>query len=376
MSDNLGEGSASPPEMASGPAHHSAEPDVWLVAKHVVFSACLLILIALAACLFEGSLDFFEKHGLKSPTALCLVILGGGVFIGDVLLAARYFFAAFAHGWDSIGSSTTSMAQFYFEPLREIEARAENFLKNRSPQRLLSYLVITAFGVAAGLALLHWTARSIPPVSPTEPPKVRPTSGISSQPNARGLLVPQPSSRPRVEPPTPQPGTEDPKPTPVRPEVTPSTHHRSPIPIPPRVATSEEPLKMTQTEPSASQEPTETVPLHPVQEGRITIDGGSINVVVPTGPTLLSRKAFGGLVPNFQLAGKSLRARVLVDEVGKAAIIGEVEFLPKPKDRSDLQGRLTEQMKAYVQNSLWKAALDDSGKPVARTVILEVILRE
>jgi hypothetical protein len=375
MSDNLGEGSASPPEMASGPAHHGAEPDALLVAKHVVFGVCLLSLIALATCLFERLISFLGHNGMNRATTLCMEVLGYGVFIADVLLAVRYFVAALAHGWDSIGSSTTSMAKFYFEPLGEIKARVKAFLKSRTPLRLLSYLIITAFGVAAGLALLHWTSR-LPPNPPSPTPELsmaRPPSGASSQAH---------SDKPHPTPSRPPAGSlappvnKDRELAPVRPEVTPSTHHRKPTLIPPTVATSEEPLKTARIEPSESQEPTGTVPLHPVQEGRITIDGDSINVVAPTGPTLLSRKAFGGLVPNFQLAGKSLRARVLVDEVGKAAIIGEVEFLPKPKDRSDLQGRLTEQMKAYVQNSLWKAALDDSGKPVARTVILEVILRQ
>jgi hypothetical protein len=143
------------------------------------------------------------------------------------------------------------------------------------------------------------------------------------------------------------------------------------------VATSEEPLNTDWIEPSESQEPTETVSLNPVQEGHIIIDGDSIRVFAPTGPTILHHTKIEDQIRNFepQLTGMKLRARVRVDEVGKAAVIGEVDFLPSSPKSKNLQGMLAQRLENSVRNWVWKAARDDSGEPVARTVILEVILR-
>lgn len=403
----------------SGPQHASGL-DPWRLVLHGLATLVVALQVAAVAWGLDRGINFFEKARLHSWMVFSMKALGCAFFLGDLALAARFYWVAFLHGWSEIGSSPRSVVRFYFAPL------VRGFLRNRSSKIVVVYSIVTAIGAGVGWALLKWTAtgpvpnQPFPTGQPGPPPAAVLTNSDPPAEKAFPPVTPRPGEAPQlplsailtnsdppkenvIPPVTPRPGeapqlpptSEEPKSIPIQPEVSSPFHVKQPILVPKITPEPRMPAVKTQIEIEPVQEPGKTEPAHPaipadpspelspatrreeetIGEIDITVGGDTIVVFPQTGPELVRKTTFGELPRDFEhLRDMRLVVIVQVDEAGEAAVVSEVEFPSNFPMSPALRGRLTKQVTRFVEKSMWKAARDDSNQPITKQITLKVLL--
>jgi hypothetical protein len=367
--------------------HHprGSGPGALVLARHIVVGLLIFAFFALATALLNFFIEKISRNlGLGWGMANCFKVLEYGLFLADSALLGRFTCAAFVHGWQAI--EVPSRIGFYFEPLNKLKDRISLYFEDGSLRALVYFFGFTTLGISMGAALLFgnsWlppggsqvpkplSSKGDPPIEPSTDKPIHP-----SQP-AKAPIPRKSEPQPPISgyPTPPSPVVQDP-PRPARPRPRPS------IPASPRWP----PV----TEDNPRQQPAEPIapgPSHPIvpighdpdseneAKPSISFGGDSIRVYSRTSPSLVTKATFGALPPNFELRGMRLKVVVNIDEIGRGTVVSEVEFPSNFPPSPALRGRLSVQVRQFVERSRWRSARNGRGEQVSEAVSLVLILQ-